>query len=207
MWAHLVAVTFVFREPHPLPFPSRGFISSRPPFFYLGRSSPGTGSGTGKEKAWISGAGRSSSLSGRKKVSRPWFAFQTRSANDILDDGYRWRKYNAHPRGTGRCREARGLLGARVAARLPPLVERAGHRRPPWEPWSAWAAAEEHGSQPVGAGHGDFFFFFLVFRCMWDCIACIYLVIDSLNDLWDLWILHQSIHILSLILRMIWHYW
>ncbi|XP_039799887.1 uncharacterized protein LOC120664651 isoform X3 [Panicum virgatum] len=101
MWAHLVAVTFVFREPHPLPFPSRGFISSRPPFFYLGRSSPGaairTGSGTGKEKAWISGAGRSSSLSGRKKVSRPWFAFQTRSANDILDDGYRWRKYNAHP--------------------------------------------------------------------------------------------------------------
>ncbi|XP_038973595.1 probable WRKY transcription factor 75 isoform X2 [Phoenix dactylifera] len=28
-----------------------------------------------------------------KKVSRPRFAFQTRSANDILDDGYRWRKY------------------------------------------------------------------------------------------------------------------
>ncbi|KAG9445499.1 hypothetical protein H6P81_011627 [Aristolochia fimbriata] len=28
-----------------------------------------------------------------KKVARPRFAFQTRSANDILDDGYRWRKY------------------------------------------------------------------------------------------------------------------
>ena len=62
------------------------------------------GGGTGKEKARISGAGRSAS-SGRKKVSRPRFAFQTRSANDILDDGYRWRKYgqkavknSTHPR-------------------------------------------------------------------------------------------------------------
>ena len=36
MWARLVAVTFVFREPHPLPFPSRIFISSRPPFFISG---------------------------------------------------------------------------------------------------------------------------------------------------------------------------
>ncbi|XP_010261390.1 PREDICTED: probable WRKY transcription factor 43 [Nelumbo nucifera] len=28
-----------------------------------------------------------------KKASRPRFAFQTRSTEDILDDGYRWRKY------------------------------------------------------------------------------------------------------------------
>ena len=28
-----------------------------------------------------------------KKTIRPRFAFQTRSADDILDDGYRWRKY------------------------------------------------------------------------------------------------------------------
>lgn len=28
-----------------------------------------------------------------RKASRPRFAFQTRSADDILDDGYRWRKY------------------------------------------------------------------------------------------------------------------
>jgi len=109
-------------------------------------------------------------------------------------------------RGAGHRREARGLLGARAAARLLPLVERAGRRRPPREPWSAWAAAEEHGSQPSEPAVVIFSFFFLVFKCMWDCIACIYLVIDSLNDLWDLWILHQSIHILSLILRMIWHY-
>ncbi|RLN24008.1 putative WRKY transcription factor 56 [Panicum miliaceum] len=70
----------------------------------------GSSGGTGnKEKARISGAGRSSS-SGKKKVSRPRFAFQTRSANDILDDGYRWRKYgqkavknSAHPRSYYRC--------------------------------------------------------------------------------------------------------
>nr|XP_010917545.2 probable WRKY transcription factor 12 isoform X2 [Elaeis guineensis] len=30
---------------------------------------------------------------GEKKVRRPRFAFQTRSQVDILDDGYRWRKY------------------------------------------------------------------------------------------------------------------
>ncbi|KAL0910516.1 hypothetical protein M5K25_021506 [Dendrobium thyrsiflorum] len=50
-------------------------------------------------------------VSGRgKKVSRPRFAFQTRSANDILDDGYRWRKYgqkavknSIHPRSYYRC--------------------------------------------------------------------------------------------------------
>ncbi|TKW16611.1 hypothetical protein SEVIR_5G310300v4 [Setaria viridis] len=64
-------------------------------------------SGGGKEKAAKGGgAGRS----GKKKASRPRFAFQTRSANDILDDGYRWRKYgqkavknSAHPRSYYRC--------------------------------------------------------------------------------------------------------
>ncbi|CAN6443962.1 unnamed protein product [Victoria cruziana] len=45
-----------------------------------------------------------------KKACRPRFAFQTRSANDILDDGYRWRKYgqkavknSSHPRSYYRC--------------------------------------------------------------------------------------------------------
>lgn len=36
--------------------------------------------------------GRSSGRT-RKVVSKPRFAFRTRSANDVLDDGYRWRKY------------------------------------------------------------------------------------------------------------------
>ncbi|KAI9181017.1 hypothetical protein LWI28_010385 [Acer negundo] len=33
------------------------------------------------------------SSSRMKKATRPRFAFQTRSVDDILDDGYRWRKY------------------------------------------------------------------------------------------------------------------
>ncbi|XP_062232621.1 probable WRKY transcription factor 56 [Phragmites australis] len=75
-------------------------------------SSNGGGSGTtdggcnnNKEMKAIQGSGR-----GKKKASRPKFAFQTRSENDILDDGYRWRKYgqkavkdSAYPRSYYRC--------------------------------------------------------------------------------------------------------
>jgi len=61
-------------------------------------------------------------------------AFQTRSANDILDDGYRWRKYSAHPRFVVRfldpslnyylvshhsfSSEARGLMGSQYLLAL-----------------------------------------------------------------------------------------
>ncbi|XP_077229776.1 putative WRKY transcription factor 75 [Tasmannia lanceolata] len=45
-----------------------------------------------------------------KKVRKPRYAFQTRSQVDILDDGYRWRKYgqkavknNKYPRSYYRC--------------------------------------------------------------------------------------------------------
>ncbi|KAE7999436.1 hypothetical protein FH972_003869 [Carpinus fangiana] len=45
-----------------------------------------------------------------KRTTRPRFAFQTRSADDILDDGYRWRKYgqkavknSIYPRSYYRC--------------------------------------------------------------------------------------------------------
>ncbi|KAE8733296.1 putative WRKY transcription factor 75 [Hibiscus syriacus] len=45
-----------------------------------------------------------------KKRSKPRFAFQTRSEDDILDDGYRWRKYgqksvknSMYPRSYYRC--------------------------------------------------------------------------------------------------------
>ena len=103
-----------------------------------GRGSSG-GSGTGKEKTRISGPGRSSSSSGRKKVSRLRFTFQTRSANDILDDGCRWRKYSAHPRFVVQfldpslnyylvshhsfSSEARGLMGSQYLLALLSLVQ------------------------------------------------------------------------------------
>ncbi|KAI6707720.1 hypothetical protein NL676_010682 [Syzygium grande] len=45
-----------------------------------------------------------------RRPTRPRIAFQTRSADDILDDGYRWRKYgqkavknSVHPRSYYRC--------------------------------------------------------------------------------------------------------
>ncbi|TMX05898.1 hypothetical protein EJD97_000032 [Solanum chilense] len=45
-----------------------------------------------------------------KKIKKPRFAFQTKSQVDILDDGYRWRKYgqkavknNNYPRSYYRC--------------------------------------------------------------------------------------------------------
>nr|AYW01722.1 persimmon protein WRKY5 [Diospyros kaki] len=47
---------------------------------------------------------------GEKKIRKPRFAFETRSQVDILDDGYRWRKYgqkavknNRFPRSYYRC--------------------------------------------------------------------------------------------------------
>ncbi|CAB4270744.1 unnamed protein product [Prunus armeniaca] len=61
--------------------------------------------GSNKRKG---GEGRKISV--MKKAGRPRFAFQTRSADDILDDGYRWRKYgqkavknSLYPRSYYRC--------------------------------------------------------------------------------------------------------
>ncbi|MQL98096.1 hypothetical protein Taro_030810 [Colocasia esculenta] len=73
---------------------------------------PGAADGRGAEtirnradKGKVAGGGRVI-----KKVNRPRFAFQTRSPDDVLDDGYRWRKYgqktvknSAHPRSYYRC--------------------------------------------------------------------------------------------------------
>nr|URH10324.1 WRKY30 [Phoebe bournei] len=65
------------------------------------RAEQGVVGATSKEKGKMNRA---------KKATRPRFAFQTRSANDILDDGYRWRKYGQkavknsnYPRSYYRC--------------------------------------------------------------------------------------------------------
>ncbi|XP_044493636.1 probable WRKY transcription factor 43 [Mangifera indica] len=62
----------------------------------------------GEEEKWCKESKRK--ISRMKKTSRPRFAFQTRSVDDILDDGYRWRKYgqkavknSTYPRSYYRC--------------------------------------------------------------------------------------------------------
>ncbi|GJR89498.1 probable WRKY transcription factor 75 [Tanacetum coccineum] len=58
----------------------------------------------------IMGSGKVNVKKGEKKIRKPKYAFQTRSQVDILDDGYRWRKYgqkavknNKFPRSYYRC--------------------------------------------------------------------------------------------------------
>ncbi|KAM0014938.1 putative transcription factor WRKY family [Helianthus debilis subsp. tardiflorus] len=55
----------------------------------LGNSEGNCGSGSGSG----SGSGKIHVKKGDKKIRKPKCAFQTRSQVDILDDGYRWRKY------------------------------------------------------------------------------------------------------------------
>ncbi|KAK3010193.1 hypothetical protein RJ639_011944 [Escallonia herrerae] len=57
-----------------------------------------------------SGERKRASSSRSHKATRPRFAFQTKSADDILDDGFRWRKYgqksvkdSMYPRSYYRC--------------------------------------------------------------------------------------------------------
>ncbi|KAL4570100.1 hypothetical protein LXL04_025751 [Taraxacum kok-saghyz] len=75
---------------------------------HVSPSSSSRANGDGKEV--IMAAGKSSIRKGEKKIRKPKHAFQTRSQVDILDDGYRWRKYgqkavknNKFPRNYYRC--------------------------------------------------------------------------------------------------------
>ncbi|XP_061359718.1 probable WRKY transcription factor 12 [Gastrolobium bilobum] len=59
---------------------------------------------------WRSGATEKSKVKTRRKLREPRFCFQTRSDVDVLDDGYKWRKYgqkvvknSLHPRSYYRC--------------------------------------------------------------------------------------------------------
>ncbi|KAL8224512.1 hypothetical protein R6Q57_019987 [Mikania cordata] len=52
-----------------------------------------TNSGLGNDLNSASGSGTIHVKKGEKKIRKPKCAFQTRSQVDILDDGYRWRKY------------------------------------------------------------------------------------------------------------------
>ncbi|KAK1276642.1 putative WRKY transcription factor 24 [Acorus gramineus] len=68
------------------------------------------GTPTKQETTRISIKDKEKSAGKAKKVIKPRFEFQTRSTDDILDDGYRWRKYgqkavknSTHPRSYYRC--------------------------------------------------------------------------------------------------------
>ena len=47
----------------------------------------------GKQLSQSESEVKPSKKKGEKKIKKPKYAFQTRSHVDILDDGYRWRKY------------------------------------------------------------------------------------------------------------------
>ncbi|KAM0858030.1 hypothetical protein ACQ4PT_048084 [Festuca glaucescens] len=78
-------------------------------------SGSGGGGGSSSAGAGVSGGEqvakeRKAAGSRGRKATRPRFAFQTKSENDVLDDGYRWRKYgqkavknSAFPRSYYRC--------------------------------------------------------------------------------------------------------
>ncbi|CAN6566487.1 unnamed protein product [Malus baccata var. baccata] len=59
---------------------------------------------------WRSSSSEKSKMKVRRKLREPRFCFQTRSDVDVLDDGYKWRKYgqkvvknSLHPRSYYRC--------------------------------------------------------------------------------------------------------
>lgn len=54
---------------------------------------------------WRSSSSEKTKVKARRKLREPRFCFQTRSEVDVLDDGYKWRKYgqkvvknSLHPR-------------------------------------------------------------------------------------------------------------
>ncbi|URE46769.1 WRKY DNA -binding domain [Musa troglodytarum] len=72
------------------------------------------------------GATRKKKLKVRKKLREPRFCFQTQSDVDVLDDGYKWRKYGQkvvkdtqHPRSYYRCTQR----DCRVKKRIERLAE------------------------------------------------------------------------------------
>jgi len=84
-----------------------GLLQQAAPLEPLDQSGENDGgdAGSSSSSKEMAAKGGAAGRSGKKKASRPRFAFQTRSVNDILDDGYRWRKYgqkavknSEHPR-------------------------------------------------------------------------------------------------------------
>ncbi|GLT39628.1 hypothetical protein SLA2020_138100 [Shorea laevis] len=75
----------------------------------------------GSNSWWRSSASEKSKMKVRRKLREPRFCFQTRSDVDVLDDGYKWRKYgqkvvknSLHPRSYYRCTHSNCRVKKRV---------------------------------------------------------------------------------------------
>ncbi|KAI4356611.1 hypothetical protein L6164_000621 [Bauhinia variegata] len=75
----------------------------------------------GNNTWWRSAASEKSKAKVRRKLREPRFCFQTRSDIDVLDDGYKWRKYgqkvvknSLHPRSYYRCTHSNCRVKKRV---------------------------------------------------------------------------------------------
>uniref|UniRef100_A0ACD5YLY6 Uncharacterized protein n=1 Tax=Avena sativa TaxID=4498 RepID=A0ACD5YLY6_AVESA len=83
----------------------------------------GAGCNGGYSGTWWRGsmAGEKGKMKVRRKMREPRFCFQTRSDVDVLDDGYKWRKYgqkvvknSLHPRSYFRCTHSNCRVKKRV---------------------------------------------------------------------------------------------
>ncbi|GLT51543.1 hypothetical protein SLA2020_249460 [Shorea laevis] len=82
----------------------------------------GNANDDGSNSWWRSSASdQKSKLKARRKLREPRFCFQTRSDVDVLDDGYKWRKYgqkvvknSLHPRSYYRCTHSNCRVKKRV---------------------------------------------------------------------------------------------
>ncbi|KAI9078175.1 hypothetical protein QN277_024650 [Acacia crassicarpa] len=75
----------------------------------------------GNNTWWRNTASEKSKVKVRRKLREPRFCFQTRSDVDVLDDGYKWRKYgqkvvknSLHPRSYYRCTHSNCRVKKRV---------------------------------------------------------------------------------------------
>ncbi|XP_043717466.1 probable WRKY transcription factor 12 [Telopea speciosissima] len=75
----------------------------------------------GSDSWWRSSSTDKNKVKVRRKLREPRFCFQTRSDVDVLDDGYKWRKYgqkvvknSLHPRSYYRCTHSNCRVKKRV---------------------------------------------------------------------------------------------
>ncbi|KAG9454434.1 hypothetical protein H6P81_007338 [Aristolochia fimbriata] len=86
-----------------------------------GRNDQNCTSNEGGSSWWRNSSSEKNKVKVRRKLREPRFCFQTRSDVDVLDDGYKWRKYgqkvvknSLHPRSYYRCTHSNCRVKKRV---------------------------------------------------------------------------------------------